>query len=172
MTAVDGAFDTEVEAVAASIDTNGWAIGRHLIMVEGQDVDGDWGAPTAQFVEIIDNELGMELTPSALQASGAPGDVIAYTAELTNTGSVTDTYELVIGENLWAAALVTDTLSLGPATSTALTWSVNVPLSATIGVSDTMTLNVASQTNPALQRTIHATSTASNHELFFPIIAR
>lgn len=55
MDASDGAFDTPVEAAYAVIDTHGWAPGRHLVLVEGQDTDGVWGVPTGVFVDVADH---------------------------------------------------------------------------------------------------------------------
>ena len=52
MAAADGAFDSSVENAIAQIDTHGWPAGRHLILVEGQDADGNWGPPTAQFIDV------------------------------------------------------------------------------------------------------------------------
>ena len=52
MSAADGAFDASSEDVSASIDTSGLSDGRHLIFVEGQDVDGNWGVPTAVFLDV------------------------------------------------------------------------------------------------------------------------
>jgi hypothetical protein len=48
----DGAFNVTSEGVTASVDTTGWAPGRHLILVEGQDADGNWGAPTGVFLDV------------------------------------------------------------------------------------------------------------------------
>ena len=53
MTAADGAFNASVEGLRATIDTTGWAPGDHLIFVESQDADGNWGVPTAAFIDII-----------------------------------------------------------------------------------------------------------------------
>ena len=52
MKAKDGAFNAPHESVTASISTAGWAKGRHLILVESQDVDGNWGVPSAVFLDI------------------------------------------------------------------------------------------------------------------------
>jgi len=48
----DGAFNATVEGVTANVDTSGWTPGRHLILVEGQDANGNWGAPTGVFLVI------------------------------------------------------------------------------------------------------------------------
>jgi carboxypeptidase T len=52
MAAGDGVFNATSEGVTASIDTTGWAVGRYLLMVEGQDSAGNWGAPSAVFLDV------------------------------------------------------------------------------------------------------------------------
>lgn len=54
MTAVDGNFNNPVEGAEAVVDTTGMALGRHIIFVRGQDVNGNWGAFSAVFLEIKD----------------------------------------------------------------------------------------------------------------------
>jgi hypothetical protein len=53
MTAADGSFNSGVENVTATINTTNWAAGRHIVFVEGQDANGNWGVPTAVFVNIV-----------------------------------------------------------------------------------------------------------------------
>lgn len=53
MTAVDHNFDAPVEAVEATIDTIGLSEGRHIIFVHGQDADGNWGAFSAAFLDVL-----------------------------------------------------------------------------------------------------------------------
>jgi len=52
MKPADGALDAPVEAVQATVDTTGWAPGRHFIFVESRDSDGNWGVPGAVFLWI------------------------------------------------------------------------------------------------------------------------
>jgi carboxypeptidase T len=52
MSAADGAFSAKKEVVTAKIDTTGWTVGRHLVMVESQDADGNRGVPSAVFLDI------------------------------------------------------------------------------------------------------------------------
>ncbi len=54
LTAVDGAFDSTVEAVSSVIDTTALSLGRHIIYTRGQDADGNWGAVSATFLYSID----------------------------------------------------------------------------------------------------------------------
>ncbi len=53
MAPVDGAFDDEIESAQGVFDTTGLAPGRHTIFVRGQDADGNWGAFTAAFLDIV-----------------------------------------------------------------------------------------------------------------------
>ena len=52
MPPADGAFDDPVETAQATVDTSGWTPGRHILFVESQDADGNWGVPTAAFLWI------------------------------------------------------------------------------------------------------------------------
>jgi hypothetical protein len=54
MTAVDGSFDSKIEGAMAMIDTSALSTGQHIIFVRGQDVEGDWGAFSAVFLEVED----------------------------------------------------------------------------------------------------------------------
>jgi hypothetical protein len=52
MSAVDGAFSSTIESVQATVFTSGLALGKHTIFVEGQDASGNWGVPTAIFLNV------------------------------------------------------------------------------------------------------------------------
>ncbi len=54
MTAKDGAFDTSIEQVRATIDAGGLNAGRHLVFVRGRDAGGHWGAIGAAFLYILE----------------------------------------------------------------------------------------------------------------------
>ncbi len=170
MAAVDGAFDETVEEVQATIDTSGWTPGQHLIFVEGQDADGVWGAPSARFLQIIDGTLDVEMTPDAIPGQAASGQTIVYTAGVTNTGTLTDTYDIALGPHAWPTLLATDAITLTPAASTSLAWTVTVPVNAAVGVTDVVTVTLTSRTNPALQREVRAVSEASSRRAYLPIV--
>jgi uncharacterized repeat protein (TIGR01451 family) len=48
----DGAWGETNEGVTAQVDTAGLPLGRHYILVHGQNDDGDWGPFTAVFVTV------------------------------------------------------------------------------------------------------------------------
>jgi hypothetical protein len=49
---VDGTFNSTAEAVQATVFTSGLTAGRHTIFVESQDASGNWGVPTAIFLNV------------------------------------------------------------------------------------------------------------------------
>ncbi len=57
---VDGAFDSPVETLTAAFDTLEITAGRHLIYVESQDTNGNWGVASAIFFYVVDPPI----TPS------------------------------------------------------------------------------------------------------------
>ena len=72
MVAIDGAFDSTAEGVRASIASAGLSNGRHIIFVEGQDADDNWGPPTAIFLT-VNNSCNMAQAPSDLSEDVANG---------------------------------------------------------------------------------------------------
>jgi carboxypeptidase T len=53
LTAIDGAFDANVEGVSGAFPAAGLAPGRHILFVRGQDAAGFWGPVSAAFGEPI-----------------------------------------------------------------------------------------------------------------------
>jgi hypothetical protein len=49
---MDGAWGGLSEVVAATIETGSLSLGRHVLLVHGQNDLGDWGPFTAVFVEV------------------------------------------------------------------------------------------------------------------------
>jgi Zinc carboxypeptidase/RTX calcium-binding nonapeptide repeat (4 copies) len=53
LVAADGAFDSAVEGLTAIVDTTSLAPGRHTLFVESQDENGDYGVPSAVFLDVL-----------------------------------------------------------------------------------------------------------------------
>ncbi|HYO59700.1 M14 family metallopeptidase [Archangium sp.] len=49
---VDGSFNSTVESVQGTVFTSGLTTGRHTLFVESQDASGNWGVPTAIFLNV------------------------------------------------------------------------------------------------------------------------
>lgn len=79
----------------------------------------------------------LNLAPPSQADAGPPGGTVTYSLQLTNTGVVTDTVAFELSGNLWQTSLpATITLSAGEAVSLPL--SVEIPLDAVDGQSDTV----------------------------------
>lgn len=84
LTAGDGAFDTNVEQATGVLDISGWQPGKRLILIEGQDRAGNWGAPTGLFVagpgtvETPEATPTPTATPIATPIPTAPADYRLY----------------------------------------------------------------------------------------------
>jgi hypothetical protein len=52
MQPADGAFDSPVERLQAAVPTASLAPGRHLVFVEARDAGGNWGVPSAVFLDV------------------------------------------------------------------------------------------------------------------------
>jgi hypothetical protein len=73
LAASDGAFDAPIEDAGAAIDTTGLASGRHLVYVQGTNVDGQAGTPDAAFIEVAQpDEIGHVDGTVTDALSGAP----------------------------------------------------------------------------------------------------
>ena len=70
MTPTDGAFDAGAEAVIATVDTSELVPGRYSLLVQGRDVDGNWGAPNAAWLTVV--EPGSEPQPTPTATPPAP----------------------------------------------------------------------------------------------------
>ena len=69
----DGVFDSPSEAVSLTLDTAGLAAGRHTLFVRGQDANGAWGVPTAEFFHLVEPGRAATIEGRVVDAiSGAP----------------------------------------------------------------------------------------------------
>ncbi|MEM8932198.1 MAG: M14 family zinc carboxypeptidase, partial [Acidobacteriota bacterium] len=50
--AQDGSFDSVTETAVGTVDTTSLGSGTHLLWVRAQDVNGDWGPPTAAWITV------------------------------------------------------------------------------------------------------------------------
>jgi hypothetical protein len=89
MGAVDGAFNSSAENLTASINTAGLAAGRHIVFVEAQDANGQWGVPTAVFLTVT-SPCATPQSPSAVGEALSGQDVTLTWSHVTGN----DRYEV------------------------------------------------------------------------------
>ncbi len=54
MNAIDSIFDESQESIEGMIDTTGLPLGKRIVFIRAQDSNGNWGATSAEYIEIID----------------------------------------------------------------------------------------------------------------------
>jgi 2',3'-cyclic-nucleotide 2'-phosphodiesterase (5'-nucleotidase family) len=87
-------------------------------------------------------EYSVELTPAEAAQTGAPGDTVMYTLELTNTGSLSNTFEVTYTGNAWDVLLSETSIELGAGESAALDVTVTIAEDAEDGDMDVVTIEV------------------------------
>src|SRR3990170_284697 len=135
--------------VTATVDATGWTPGRHILFVESQDEQepvGNWGVPSAVFLNIAGGEFFPGLDPEESTGQAYPGQNILYTLQLSNLGTAADTYDIQVSGNIWDTIASPDPAGpLNPGDSLDLSIQVTVPSSATFEMSDTATITAISQ---------------------------
>lgn len=148
LAAGDGTFDAPHEDLVGWIDTAGWLPGRHLLFVQAQDADGNWGVPTAAFVTVTAPEgLDVALAPPG-NVEAAPGETAHFTVTVTNRLTVTDTYrvEPLIGD--WPLHLVRGAIPAPPGGRVEIPVVIQVPSDAVVGTRGSTVIQVVSQVDP------------------------
>jgi len=83
LTASDGSYDQNIEAINATLDTSGLSVGRHTIFVESMDANGNWGVTGSAFLTILPPVIAsVDLT----QVTSDPifrGTWVQFNADLT-----------------------------------------------------------------------------------------
>jgi hypothetical protein len=110
--------------------------------------------------------------------SGAAGGQVTYVFTVTNMGIFTDTFSLTLTGWVWPSTLsMTTTNALAPGASQTVTLTVGIPLTATAGVTDTVTLTAISMLDPGVSDSAIATTLAEatpveSWHIYLPIISR
>lgn len=114
---------------------------------------------------------GVTLAPSA-SGMGYVGETVAYTLQLSNLGTATDTFTLAATGNAWDVTLPFTETTLAPGEVLTLTVSVTIPTSAVDGAMDNVTLSATSTSDPVQTASAMLTTTASWYKNYLPVIVR
>ncbi len=138
MAAVDGNFNSTVEAVTATINTSGLTTGRHIIFVRGKDAANNWGAFSAVFLHI---EV-LSVAPQSV-AVCAPANA-AFTVNVGYNGSVAISAS---GQPAGTTAAFSPNPVSGPGSSTLTIGNTAAAAPGNYDIGITGTYNSGSQTN-------------------------
>jgi hypothetical protein len=151
--ALDGAMDTVSVTVSSLADP---LVTDHSMITT-----------TAEILPVY----AVELSPNEAAQTGAPGDTVVYSLMVTNTGNITDTYEIT-ATAVWDVQLPVMGFTLGPGESAPLTVNVNIPADAADGDSDVATVTIMSASIPELMdvSTLTTTVEVQGEFIFLPLV--
>jgi hypothetical protein len=143
----------EVPAGAFPDDTD---IATVTVTSQGDDNQQDSAAITTTAREAY----GVILDRDSLAQSTQPGGIVTYTLQLTNTGNVTDTFDLTYAGNEWAVTLPVMQTILAPFAGVDVIAIVAIPAGARGYETDGATITAASQGDLSQTDSSELTTTA------------
>lgn len=109
-----------------------------------------------------------EIDAQTIYASTAP---VTYTLLVTNTGNITDTFDVAV-TTAWLASYQATVGPLGPRESTTLLILIYAPIGVSGGESDLALVTLTSQGNPERQRQLTLTTTTAWFDTYVPILVK
>jgi subtilisin family serine protease len=134
----------------------------------------DMWAMAEDTVSVMVYTYGVELHAAVADLTGAPGATVAYTIHITNTGNVTDVFDINVGGDDWLTSAMPLSVELGAGEMGMFYVMVEIPDSAADGDSDLATVMATSRSDAEAMDALTLTTTAEieTYTLFLPIIIR
>ena len=169
----DERFDASIENFSMKIDTHNLSPGRHTIFVESQDAAGNYGVPSAVFIDIVAEEYQAHIEPTVQSSSGSRATILAYDILVRNNGTQDDSFDLQIMGNTWQTILSQQSAGpLIPGESTPVAVKVYIPDAAEVGEQDMVIILVTSKADPSQFSQATITTTSRIPMLFIPNMAK
>lgn len=169
----DGHFDSIIENFSVQIDTTQLTAGRHTIFFESQDSAGNYGVPSAVFIDIVAEEYQAHIEPGMRSSSSSQATTLGYDFLVTNNGTQNDSFDLQIIGNTWQTTLPQQSVGpLIPGESSPVAVKVSIPESAQLGDQDMAVILVTSKTDPGQFAQAQITTSTRLPMLFIPHLAK
>jgi serine protease AprX len=91
----------------------------------------------ATLITTADTVYGVRLWPPEIISDGDGGKTVIYVLMLTNTGNITDVYNLALSRATWPTTLTPTLVTLAPQATAPVTTMVTVPWDVFTGITDT-----------------------------------
>jgi subtilisin family serine protease len=118
-------------------------------------------------------QFGVELSPASNALSGYPGEIIQYTLNLTNTGSVSDSFKLGLSGSSWPASLpATSIATVGIDQTVQVHVLVTIPPKTPNGNSQTINLTATSIGDGSQTASATLTTTAIWPRIYLPLLVK
>ena len=95
MNAVQPPLTSPSEQFATVLDTAEWEPGRRVLFVEAQDSLGNWGPPTATYLNIVSESASFRVSTLTPPTRVGDSQHFTHTIFVTNTGPLPDSYAAV-----------------------------------------------------------------------------
>ena len=153
-----------------------------LILFDQRGVSRPQGATcdigAYEFVAEVVPVYGINLSVATTALSGTVGTAVTYTLSLTNTGDMTDTFDITLTGAVWTVTGTTS-IELGVGETAQLDVTVWVPADAEDGAMDSVTITATSQGDDTVSDSVVLMTTAvaestepSTYTIFLPLITR
>jgi len=111
--------------------------------------------PATAVMHVLNYSMDMS---GDMASSGNPGETVDYQVTITNTGGISDTYQLAVSGHSWTTTLSTNSISLDVGESDTFMVSVMIPAGAFGGDEDTATVTATSVNDPGTSDTMQVTT--------------
>lgn len=182
-TVLDDSATTSIQSIGTTGPFTGrWLPFQPLSALHGQPISGTWRLnvsdnaatdtgtlnqwsldirPLIYLCQPYTPTPGVTLQPATSALAGDPGAVVTHTFTLTNSGGISDTFDIIM-TGTWPSSTGASVGPLAPGASATVIVDVLVPLTATAGAMDLLTVTAASATDPLVTASVLAHTTA-NH---------
>ena len=135
----DGTLSTQVHPAHSYS-----AIGPHTVVLTATNIcDSD----VVSYPLTVEN-YAAAIDPPSGSASADPGKTVTYTLRVTNTGTLSNAFQITAAGYTWLTQLSTNTLKLDASQGTTIATWVTVPADAPGGAQDNVLINVHALSDP------------------------
>ncbi len=127
-------------------------------------------APIQVVMHVVDTATyGVDVGPDSA-AEAQAGTTMTYTVWVTNTGDVSDAYDLSVSGAAWNTTLSDASVTLNAGEAVAVTVWVDVPASASGGEMDVAAVTATSQSDGSVSDSATLTTTVPTMGVYLPIV--
>lgn len=166
----------EADSVTVWVDIPAGALGNEMdvVTVEATSVNDPTATGAVDLTTSVTAVYAMEMSGD-MADSGAPGSTVMYALTITNTGNVTDTYDLTLGTHSWTATFPGgNSVTVAAGASTTVMLHVDIPSGATDGQTDAVMVTATSANDSSVTASATMTTTAvvTGYTIYLPIIRK